>query len=75
MLVHGSPVAIEFAKEHVPAIVDAHYPGAMGGKALADVLTGVYNPSGRLTTTVYPLAYANRSIFDSSLRANGGQTY
>ncbi len=75
ILVHGSPVSVEYAKEFVPAVLTAHYPGVMGGVALADVITGAYNPSGRLTHTFYPASYGNKSIFDTSLRANGGQTY
>lgn len=75
VLIHGAPLAIEYAKNHVPAIIDAHYPGAMGGVALSDVLIGNYNPCGRLTTSIYPKTFINRSIFDTGLRSDGGLTY
>ena len=39
--------------EHIPAIVNAWYPGEQGGTAVADVLFGDYNPAGRLPLTYY----------------------
>jgi len=45
-------VAMPWAS-HVPAIVEAWYPGAKGGSALANILTGRVNPSGHLPVTFY----------------------
>lgn len=53
VLLNGSALAVNWAQENVPAIVEAWYPGAEGGAGLADVLFGDYNPSGRLPVTFY----------------------
>ena len=53
VLLNGSAVAVNWAREHVPAIVELWYPGQAGGTALADVLFGDYNPAGRLPVTFY----------------------
>lgn len=51
VLLNGSPLAVNWAQEHVPAIIEAWYPGQEGGSAIADVLFGDYNPAGRLPVT------------------------
>ncbi len=53
VLLNGSALAVTWAQAHVPAILEAWYPGQAGGTAIADVLFGDYNPGGRLPVTFY----------------------
>jgi beta-glucosidase len=66
VLINGRPLAIRWAAAHVPAIVEAWLPGEAGGRAVAEVIAGDYNPSGRLPVTFprhagqLPLYYNSR---------------
>lgn len=53
VLLNGSAIAINWENENIPAILEAWYPGQAGGTAIADILFGDYNPSGRLPLTFY----------------------
>jgi len=53
IMLNGSAVAINWEKEHIPAILEAWYPGQAAGIAIADILFGDYNPAGRLPLTFY----------------------
>lgn len=49
----GSAMGLEWESEHIPAIIQAWYPGAQGGWAVADLIFGEYSPEGKLPVTFY----------------------
>lgn len=70
VLIHGGSLAIEWTRDNVPAILDAHYPGQQGGDALWNVLLGTNGagPAGRLTQTVYRTDFVDhKNMSDMSL--------
>ncbi len=53
VLMNAGPLAVTWAHDHLPAILDAWYPGEAGGTAIARALFGDDNPGGHLPYTVY----------------------
>ncbi|NWJ52657.1 MAG: glycoside hydrolase family 3 C-terminal domain-containing protein [Bacteroidetes bacterium] len=52
VMVHGRPWSISWEKKNIPAILEAWFPGERGGAAIANILFGNVNPSGRLNVSV-----------------------
>jgi beta-glucosidase len=68
----GSAMDLRYADEHCQAIVQAWYPGAQGGRAVASLLFGGFSPSGRLPVTFYETSEELPPITDYSMK---GRTY
>ncbi|HKM35598.1 MAG TPA: glycoside hydrolase family 3 C-terminal domain-containing protein [Lachnospiraceae bacterium] len=72
LLLSGSALAVNWAQDHVPAIIQGWYPGALGGKAIARILFGEKNPEGKLPVTFYKSTEELPEFTDYSMK---GRTY
>ncbi|MDQ7821390.1 MAG: beta-glucosidase BglX [Candidatus Eremiobacteraeota bacterium] len=67
VLINGRPLTVAWEASHTDAMLEAWFPGIQGGNAIADVLSGDVNPSGKLTVTFprslgqIPLAYDGKN--------------
>jgi beta-glucosidase len=74
VLINGKPLVLPPSAEHARAIVECFNPGMLGGTALAEVLFGEQNPSGKLTMT-FPRHVGQLPVFYSRLRHQHGDGY
>lgn len=72
VLINGRPLTLVWEKEHATAILDAWAPGTEAGNAVADVLFGAYNPSGKITAT-FPRSVGQIPIYYN--HKNTGRPY
>lgn len=76
VLIHGGAMCLGSLKDSVPAIVDAFYGGEMAADAIAAVLFGDHNPSGKLPITMYPPEYLYQNpLTQMSVTAPPGRTH
>ncbi|WP_429277350.1 glycoside hydrolase family 3 C-terminal domain-containing protein [Novosphingobium gossypii] len=72
VLMNGSAMGVNWAQAHLPAIVEAWYPGGVGGRAVADLIAGDFSPAGRLPVTFYTAAEQLPAFGDYAMQ---GRTY
>ncbi len=72
VLLSGSAVSIPWEDEHIPAIVQGWYPGAQGGKVIAEMLFGEFSPEGKLPVTFYRTSEELPEFTDYNMK---GRTY
>ncbi|HEY4290277.1 MAG TPA: glycoside hydrolase family 3 N-terminal domain-containing protein [Puia sp.] len=71
VLVSGKPFAIPWVKKNVPAILTQFYPGEQGGNAIAEVLFGKVNPSGKLNVS-FPQSVGHLPVFYNHYPSDNG---
>ena len=75
VIMAGSSIALNGLEKELEAILMAWYPGQRGGDAIASVLFGDYNPSGKLPVTFYSSTSELPDFKDYNMRAGKGFTY
>ncbi|RZB63158.1 beta-xylosidase/alpha-L-arabinofuranosidase 1-like [Glycine soja] len=78
VIMSGGGMDVSFAKSNdkITSILWVGYPGEAGGAAIADVIFGFYNPSGRLPMTWYPQSYVNKvPMTNMNMRADPATGY
>jgi hypothetical protein len=76
VLINGGMLSIGWAKDHVPAILEAYYPGQLGGDAIVNTLLGLNNPGGKTPTTWYDDSFAKSRPMDAmNLDTGDGLTH
>ncbi|MGY8919559.1 MAG: glycoside hydrolase family 3 C-terminal domain-containing protein, partial [Flavobacteriales bacterium] len=75
VLMAGSSIALNGLEKDLEAILMAWYPGQRGGDAIAKVLLGDYNPSGKLPITFYKSTSELPDFKDYNMRSGDGFTY
>lgn len=68
----GSAMALSWEDDHIPAIIQAWYPGSQGGRAVAELIFGAYSPEGKLPVTFYRTSEELPEFTDYSMK---GRTY
>jgi beta-glucosidase-like glycosyl hydrolase len=77
ILIHGGSMSLgDYILEHTPAILSAPYGGQAASHALASVLLGEYNPSGKLAVTMYPPSFVQElPLTEMGLQVGVGRTH
>ncbi len=81
VLINGRPLAVRYVAQHAPAVIEAWVCGEKGGRAVAEVLFGDCNPSGKLPVTVprhagqLPVYYNAKRSKDYWLKEGWGHPY
>ena len=77
VLINGGPVSLSqiYPNGAVVGIIEAFYPGALGGTAVADVLFGKYSPGGRMPVTTYVSSGEVPPAIDYGMSTPPGRTY
>jgi beta-glucosidase len=74
ILINGSPISMDGWLENVPAVLEAWYPGMEGGNAIANIIFGDVNPSGKLPVT-FPKSLVDSPAHESYKTYPGIKTW